>query len=429
MWVAPWTGGGTGIFPTVRKGRSLEPFETTCDNLRVRLLVASPFLPHREAAHGGGVYLRALLGAMAEQAEVALVSFATLEEVAARARPDGPFARVETLALPQVGDLRGVARARYRIRMLWRWGLQGLPLTVAKFRSPAMAATLARVAGEFRPDVCLVEFALMAQYLPALAGFPRVLTDHEAASPVPAQIGPGGMGRARDRALWGRYVARYYAQAEALRALNEADAAALREACGREVGVRPATAPLPERPVAPAEAPPRALFFGDYSHHPNPEAASFLARELWPRVRERLPTAELWFAGSRMPPEVEALGAEAGVSVRGFVPDLAELLGSVRCLLAPVFSGAGSRIKVLTALAHGLPVIANELGLRGVTAAEPAAVRAESVPEFVAALASWLAADATPVVEAGRAAREWAESTISPEAVARDELAWLSRGL
>lgn len=385
----------------------------------MRALLISPFLPRARASHGGGVYLHALVTAIAQQVELGLVAFATADELA---DPD--------LELPPVARRFLVVRKeragglRHRLRMLRAWTLGGLPITVAKFRSSAMQAAIRHARSRFRPAAALLEMGLLAQYLPDLAGIPTVLTDHEAGDPVPAALGPRGFGATRDRRVWERYVDRAYAGADLVQALHASDAARLGARLGRPVGVRPPLVVIPDAVVRPGAAPPRMLFLGDYSHHPNPEAAHFLVREVLPRVRATLPAAELWLAGARAPAAIEALGALAGVRFLGFVPDLPGLLADVRTLVAPVFSGGGSRIKVLTALAHGLPVVANELALRGIDAPPVAARRAESAVELAAAALALLQ-DAEAAAGAGRAARAWAESAIAPDATARAQVAAL----
>src|SRR5690606_31417257 len=99
------------------------------------------------------------------------------------------------------------------------------------------------------------------------------------------------------RRLWRRYVARYYPLATRCQALTVADAEHLGAQTGMPVAVRGPSVPLPPRAVAPGATGPVALFFGDYRHHPNPEAARHLAEEVWPTVRRALPAAELWLAG------------------------------------------------------------------------------------------------------------------------------------
>jgi glycosyltransferase involved in cell wall biosynthesis len=229
------------------------------------------------------------------------------------------------------------------------------------------------------------------------------------------------LGRARDRRLWVRYVHRHYPRATVLQALNTEDAARLQEMLQRPVDVRPLVVPLPDASADPGAAPPRALFFGDYAHHPNPEAAQRLAREVWPRVREQVADAELVLAGPRADAGITELAALPGVRWLGYVEDLAGLLGTVRLVLAPLFSGSGSRMKILTALAHGLPVVSNALGLRGVDARSPAVERAESTERLTAAAAALLR-DPGAARIAGTAARRWAEQHVSPDALARAQI-------
>lgn len=379
-------------------------------------------MPHAGAAHGGGEYLNALLGALATRVDLGLVTFVTPAEQRRGDSFAAPLAYSDAVLLRRREDLPGVRRMGAQSRWLRRW-LRGRPLTIAKFESAAMRNALTRAVATFDPHACLIEFDLMAQYLDVLRDRVTILTDHEAGDPVPAKIGPAGLGMQRDRRLWRRYVDETYPLATAVQALNRHDAEALSKRLGRPVGIRPATTELPERVVCPGAVPPRALFMGDYSHHPNPEAVRFVAREVWPIVRAECPAAELWVAGPRMPAALgHELAAIDGVVLQGFVEDRDGLLESTRLLLAPVFSGSGSRIKVLTALAAGLPVVTNRRGARGIDAPEAAMRVAEGAPAMAAASLDWLLRPANAEA-AGRDAREWADLEISPAAVADRQVA------
>jgi glycosyltransferase involved in cell wall biosynthesis len=389
----------------------------------VRILVASPFLPHADAGHGGGVYLHAFVKALAARASVDLVSFATRSELREPPSLPAALASVRLVERPEIRELTGTARLRQKGMMLRRWAQGRLPVVVAKFRSRAMARALRQTARSASPpDAALFEMDLMAQYLPCLGPIPKILTDHEAGHPVPAAIGPRGLGTRRDARLWDSYVGRTYAQADRLQALTTEDAAELGARFGRDVHVRPPLVELPPSAVDPATAPPRILFLGDYRHAPNPEAAREVALQVLPRIREQVPDAELWLAGPNPTPFVAALAEAPGVRVHGFVRDLGALFGQVRALVAPVFSGGGSRIKVLTALAHGLPVISNELGLRGVAASRPAVGRGETPQQLCDAVLPLLL-DANAAGAAGRSARSWASASLAGDRVAEDQVA------
>jgi glycosyltransferase involved in cell wall biosynthesis len=172
--------------------------------------------------------------------------------------------------------------------------------------------------------------------------------------------------------------------------------------------------------VSPEHAPPRSLFLGDYSHPPNTEAAGVLVRDVLPRLRAGDPTAELWLAGPHQD-RLQPLADCPGVRLLGFVPDLHALFGRVRLLLAPLWSGGGFRMKVLAALAHGLPVVTNALGARGCTAPTPARTIVEG-PQELADAALELLRSPTQAAAAGRAAFAWARANLTGEAVARAQL-------
>ncbi|HEY8769737.1 MAG TPA: glycosyltransferase family 4 protein [Thermoleophilaceae bacterium] len=113
------------------------------------------------------------------------------------------------------------------------------------------------------------------------------------------------------------------------------------------------------------------LFFGQLRYAPNREGLTRLLREVWPIVLANRPTARLRIAGPGSDaPGVRALveGAE-GVELIGFVPDLKAELARNRLVVAPLWSGGGTRLKVLEALAAARPVVGTpfavgELGFR-----------------------------------------------------------------
>ena len=145
-----------------------------------------------------------------------------------------------------------------------------------------------------------------------------------------------------------------------------------------------------------------------------------LVRDVLPRLRAADPTAELWLAGPNQE-RLAPLAQHPGVRLVGFVPDLHALFGQVRMLLAPLFSGGGFRMKSLAALAHGLPVVTNQLGARGCDAPAPGRTSAEGA-EGRAAAARALRGSPTAAAAAGRSAFAWAKANLAGEAVAERQL-------
>jgi glycosyltransferase involved in cell wall biosynthesis len=128
------------------------------------------------------------------------------------------------------------------------------------------------------------------------------------------------------------------------------------------------------------------LFVGNFHHPPNVDAAQWLLEELFPRVREVLPSLELHLVGGALPDEV-ADKAGDGVVVHGWVHDLHPLYDRVRLAVAPLRYGAGMKGKVTEALALGVPVVTTSVGVEGMApAVRDAAIVADDADGLVAAI-------------------------------------------
>lgn len=113
--------------------------------------------------------------------------------------------------------------------------------------------------------------------------------------------------------------------------------------------------------VLPPPAGGPVLFVGSIWHEPNAQAADWLCRVVWPRVRALQPEARLRIIGSGRDPLRQQWAALPGIEAPGYVDDLAQAYAEASAVAAPVFSGGGSNIKVLEALGHGRPCVVTPL--------------------------------------------------------------------
>jgi polysaccharide biosynthesis protein PslH len=107
------------------------------------------------------------------------------------------------------------------------------------------------------------------------------------------------------------------------------------------------------------------LFIGAMGYAPNVDAAAWLAREIFPEVRRRRPECRALVVGRAPPPAVRELQNLPGIRVEGEVLSTAPLYERVRVALAPLRSGGGTRLKILEAMAYGVPVVSTTVGCEG----------------------------------------------------------------
>lgn len=110
---------------------------------------------------------------------------------------------------------------------------------------------------------------------------------------------------------------------------------------------------------------PNLLFLGSYCYLPNVNAANFLIEQVWLRIYQSMPEAKLIIAG-REPERIRSYIKDVpGVEFTGFVEDLDTLYQRSRVVCCPIFSGGGTRIKMVEAAAYGKPIVATRIGVEG----------------------------------------------------------------
>lgn len=111
----------------------------------------------------------------------------------------------------------------------------------------------------------------------------------------------------------------------------------------------------------------RIVFVGSMDYHANVEAACSFTRDIWPSIAERFPQWRLTLVGSNPTPAVQALAQRKNVEVTGTVPDVRPYYHEAFAAIVPLRTGGGTRLKILEAMAAGVPVISTSLGAEGLS--------------------------------------------------------------
>ena len=130
----------------------------------------------------------------------------------------------------------------------------------------------------------------------------------------------------------------------------------------------------------------RLIFIGTLDWYPNTRAVRFIAKEIWPRVKLRIPDIKIDIIGSRPPSDIVDISqAEANFNVHGFVDDIQIFLDTATAYVCPINDGGGTKLKILDAFSSGKAVIADPIACEGLNAQDEHNVLFASTPdEFVA---------------------------------------------
>jgi glycosyltransferase involved in cell wall biosynthesis len=115
---------------------------------------------------------------------------------------------------------------------------------------------------------------------------------------------------------------------------------------------------------------PAILMIGDFNYGPNREGADFFVTEAWPRIRAKIPEAQLWLVGKNANSYMLEWNGNQGIVVTGMVDDVKQYLARAMISIAPLFVGTGTKLKILEALGAGLPVVTTTVGIEGIEAKE-----------------------------------------------------------
>lgn len=249
------------------------------------------------------------------------------------------------------------------------------PYHVWRQRSPALRRVIREAAGRRRYDLALATMTHMFPFLEDLGPGVRLIVDtHNIDSLVLSRYA----GRMRIPRRWyarmtaarlRRHEEHVFAHADRVIVCSDVEAPLVRSVPGsREPAVIPngvdATGTF--IPGKGDPVPGRIAFFGKLDYYPNTDAVEYLAAEILPRIRAELPEAEVDVIGPDPPPGLRALERPgSGIRITGRVHDIPAALSSASVVVVPLRLGGGTRLKILEALALGLPVVSTSIGAEG----------------------------------------------------------------
>jgi glycosyltransferase involved in cell wall biosynthesis len=338
--------------------------------------------------------------------------------------PDAAFGAIEGIELHEVVPSRGVRR-------LLAYGaarLRGVPPALARGASPELAAEAARLAGAPDRGRVVADGPVAAAALGRMMRARAVIYNaHNFESGFRHELdGAGGVRGARSLRAFERGL---LARAHESWMASEADVAAARELCPRArlryvPNVVDVAAIVPVQPLREER---RAIFVANFAYEPNRNGLRFLLAEVFPRVWAQLPDAKLLLVGAglgepahRAPVERDgesapkgALGHRSGVTMPGLVDERVEALGFVDdlraayarscCAVVPLLQGGGTPLKLIEALAYGLPVIATPRAVAGLAVRDGEhCLVADGAEAFAGALVGVLREGAPELARRGR---------------------------
>jgi len=248
------------------------------------------------------------------------------------------------------------------------------PYNVIRYRSAGMRKSLKELHQRKKFDLVQIEFSMMWQYADLFPDTPVVLDAHNIEYRNVQQIGSSA-----GSPFW-RFL--YLVEKRRLQAVEElawrncalcftvSDKEREEIAACIGNGAKVITAAngvdLERFPFGPrSKSGKNILFLGGMDYTPNLDAATYFLREVFPLIRREEPEARVLLVGRELA-KLGELTALPGVEIHESVPEVLPWFYEADLLAVSLRQGAGTRIKVLEAMAAGLPVVSTSKGCEGI---------------------------------------------------------------
>jgi glycosyltransferase involved in cell wall biosynthesis len=267
-------------------------------------------------------------------------------------------------------------------------GLVGpLPVTVLNFWSPSAAKELARTLGAGAFDVVQIETVQLLRYVPIIRAAPNPLSivadwhniESELMRRYAASTGSWPkkivarrtahlIERAEEVLLKGCEAHIVPSERERKRLLNRLPNANIHVVPnGVDCAYYSHGSIDQARRIQTPSSKRALLFVGSMDYHANVDAVTWFAREMWPEIARKHRDLEFVIAGRSPAPEVRELASER-IRVTGTIDDVRPLYESALAVVVPLRVASGTRLKILEAMAAGVPVVSTLMGAEGIQA-------------------------------------------------------------
>jgi glycosyltransferase involved in cell wall biosynthesis len=124
-------------------------------------------------------------------------------------------------------------------------------------------------------------------------------------------------------------------------------------------------------------------YIGSFSHTPNLNAIKYFFKNITPLLEKQKIPYLFYLAGDNDPKFIKNNFSNSNLINLGQVNKTKDFYEKIDCLITPIFSGSGSRIKILESLSFGVPIISSPIGAEGINIKTPYLQIANTPQEYL----------------------------------------------
>lgn len=332
----------------------------------MKVLILSTWFPY-PLNQGSTIRAYHLIKAIARQHETALLSFEDIP-----LQPDWLDHMRKICAQVEVVPRRPFAHSRLK-RALGL--LSPRPSAVVAGYAPEMSARARALTERWAPDAVFALTFVTAPYALEVHGVKRIVdVDNLTARMLLEAYRAAGSPLERLRRLaayrkFRNYERELFRQFDLCLVVSERDRRALAEYVPLrpgQIGLVPNGVDLEHhRPDLFDRRPASLVYNGALTYAANYDAVRYFLAHIFPQVKQTMPQATLTVTGATEGVALSDLPGAESVEFTGYVDDIRTVVGRSAVCVVPLRQGAGTRLKILEAMALGTPVVSTSKGAEG----------------------------------------------------------------
>jgi glycosyltransferase involved in cell wall biosynthesis len=109
------------------------------------------------------------------------------------------------------------------------------------------------------------------------------------------------------------------------------------------------------------------IFAGRLDQYSNRESILYFCAKVWPIIKKQNPDIRFVIIGNNPPAKLaEIANKDKNIDLLGYVDDVRPHFATAMISVCPIKDGGGTRIKILDALAMGMPIVSTSIGCEGI---------------------------------------------------------------
>jgi len=326
----------------------------------VRILALSTWYPH-PPDNGSKIRAYYLLKALHAQHDVTVVAFCPSHDVD-RARQANDAAHL---------NVRPVYDDPFRHATASQWLKFASPIPMIYWPSRAMQQTVAELAARETWDVIVVIQAPAAPYALSFKSTPKVLDIDTALSFQMRERHGRHLTSLRTWLSWQKahiYERQLFRHFRACTLVADHERSYLQSLLGTACAINVIPNGVDcghNRPGLFAVRHNSLVYNGALTYTVNYDAVQYFLKDIYPLIRQQSPEVSFTVTGSTKGVDRSGLQLDESVKLSGYVDDIRTVVGSSAICVVPLRQGSGTRLKILEAMALGIPIVSTTKGAEG----------------------------------------------------------------